>query len=143
MLGSILKLGAFLIFWSLLGIYLIPTLLKRLQRLLNDETLLIVALGLCLGMVMIAVKAGFSAALGAFVMGSLLAETVAAERITRLVEPVKNLFGAIFFVSVGMMIEPGYSCATPAPSCCSRSWYSPDRRLSPRSACSYRDNRCA
>lgn len=106
MLGSILKLGAFLIFWSLLGIYLIPTLLKRLQRLLNDETLLIVALGLCLGMVMIAVKAGFSAALGAFVMGSLLAETVAAERIVRLVEPVKNLFGAIFFVSVGMMIEP-------------------------------------
>ena len=106
MLGSILKLGAFLIFWSLLGIYLIPTLLKRLQRLLNDETLLIVTLGLCLGMVMIAVKAGFSAALGAFVMGSLLAETVAAERITRLVEPVKNLFGAIFFVSVGMMIEP-------------------------------------
>ena len=105
MLGSILKLGAFLIFWSLLGIYLIPTLLKRLQRLLNDETLLIVTLGLCLGMVMIAVKAGFSAALGAFVMGSLLAETVAAERITRLVEPVKN-FGAIFFVSVGMMIEP-------------------------------------
>ena len=85
MLGSILKLGAFLIFWSLLGIYLIPTLLKRLQRLLNDETLLIVTLGLCLGMVMIAVKAGFSAALGAFVMGSLLAETVAAERITRLV----------------------------------------------------------
>lgn len=84
MLGSILKLGAFLIFWSLLGIYLIPTLLKRLQRLLNDETLLIVTLGLCLGMVMIAVKAGFSAALGAFVMGSLLAETVAAERITRL-----------------------------------------------------------
>ena len=106
MLGSILKLGAFLIFWSLLGIYLIPTLLKRLQRLLNDETLLIVALGLCLGMVMIAVEAGFSAALGAFVMGSLLAETVAAERIVRLVEPVKNLFGAIFFVSVGMMIEP-------------------------------------
>lgn len=106
MLGSILKLGAFLIFWSLLGIYLIPTLLKRLQRLLNDETLLIVALGLCLGMVMIAVKAGFSAALGAFVMGSLLAETVAAERIVKLVQPVKNLFGAIFFVSVGMMIEP-------------------------------------
>ena len=106
MLGSILKLGAFLIFWSLLGIYLIPTLLKRLQRLLNDETLLIVALGLCLEMVMIAVKAGFSAALGAFVMGSLLAETVAAERIVKLVQPVKNLFGAIFFVSVGMMIEP-------------------------------------
>ena len=106
MLGSILKLGMFLIFWSILGIYLIPTLLKRLQRLLNDEMLLIVTLGLCLGMVMIAVKAGFSSALGAFVMGSLLAETVAAERIVKLVEPVKNLFGAIFFVSVGMMIEP-------------------------------------
>ena len=106
MLNSILKLATFLIFWSLLGIYLIPTFLRRLQRLLNDETLLIVALGLCLGMVMIAVEAGFSAALGAFVMGSLLSETVVSERIIKQTEPVKNLFGAIFFVSVGMMIEP-------------------------------------
>jgi CPA2 family monovalent cation:H+ antiporter-2 len=106
MLESVLKLVAFLIFWSLLGIYLVPSFLRRAQRLLNDETLLIVALGLCLGMVMVAIKAGFSSALGAFVMGSILSETVVSERIIRLTEPVKNLFGAIFFVSVGMMINP-------------------------------------
>lgn len=107
MAKSILKLGGFLIFWSLLGIYLLPNLLKRLRKTFNDETLLIVALGLCLGMVMIATKAGFSAALGAFVMGSLLAETIEATDIVKLVQPVKNLFGAVFFVSVGMMIDPG------------------------------------
>lgn len=106
MAASILKLGSFLLFWSLLGIYLLPTLLKKLRKTLNDETLLIVALGLCLGMVMIATKAGFSSALGAFVMGSLLAETVEAADIGKLVQPVKNLFGAVFFVSVGMMIDP-------------------------------------
>lgn len=107
MAGSILKLAGFLLFWSLLGIYLLPTLLKKLRKTLNDETLLIVALGLCLGMVMIATKAGFSSALGAFVMGSLLAETVEAADIGKLIQPVKNLFGAVFFVSVGMMIDPG------------------------------------
>ncbi len=106
MLASICKLGGFLIFWSLLGIYLIPTFLKRIRRLLNDETLLILVLGLCLGMVMIAARAGFSAALGAFVMGSLLAETFEAERIEKIIKPVKDLFSAIFFVSVGMMIQP-------------------------------------
>lgn len=106
MIGSILKLLAFLVFWSLLGIYLIPTFLKRVRKLLNDETLLILALGLCLGMVMIATHSGFSAALGAFVMGSLLAETFEAEKIEKLVRPVKDLFGAIFFVSVGMMVQP-------------------------------------
>ena len=106
MLKSILKLGAFLIFWSLLGIYLIPSFLKKVKPFLNDETLLIIALGFCLGMVMIATKAGFSSALGAFVMGSLLAETIEAEKIEKLVKPVKDLFAAIFFVSVGMMIQP-------------------------------------
>lgn len=106
MLESILKLASFLIFWSILGIYLLPTFLRKTKRLLNDETLLIISLGLCLAMVMIAVKAGFSSALGAFVMGSLLAETVQANTIERLVKPVKDLFGAIFFVSVGMMIDP-------------------------------------
>lgn len=106
MINSILKLGAFLLFWSVMGIFLIPTFLQKTRRMLNDETLLIVSLGLCLGMVILAAKAGFSSALGAFVMGSLLAETVEAENIERLVKPVKNLFGAIFFVSVGMMIVP-------------------------------------
>lgn len=107
MMVSILKLIAFLIFWSALGIYLIPTLLKRIRKVVSDEILLITSLGLCLGMVMIAVKAGFSAALGAFVMGSLLAETVEAGKIKCVVQPVKDLFAAIFFVSVGMMIELG------------------------------------
>lgn len=106
MLSSILKLGAFLLSWSITGIFIIPTFLKKAKRLLNDETLLVVVLGLCLGMVMLAVQAGFSAALGAFVMGSILAETIEAEKITHLVKPVKDLFGAIFFVSVGMMIDP-------------------------------------
>ncbi len=106
MANSILKLGAFLLFWSVMGIFLIPTFLQKTRRLLNDETLLIVALGLCLGMVLLATRSGFSSALGAFVMGSLLAETVEAESIERIVKPVKNLFGAIFFVSVGMMIVP-------------------------------------
>ena len=106
MLESILKLAAFLIFWSALGIYLIPTLLKKIRRFTSNEILLITSLGLCLGMVMIATKAGFSAALGAFIMGSLLAETVEAEKIVHIVQPVKDLFASIFFVSVGMMIDP-------------------------------------
>ena len=117
MLESILKLGAFLIFWSLLGIYLIPSFLKKIEPFLNDETLLIIALGFCLGMVMIAAKAGFSSALGAFVMGSLLAETIEAEKIEKLVKPVKDLFAAIFFVSVGMMIQPDLLIEYLVPIC--------------------------
>lgn len=106
MIDSILKLGAFLLFWSVLGIFLIPSFLKKVKPLLNDETLLVVSLGLCLGMVILATKSGFSSALGAFVMGSILAETIEAENIEHLVKPVKDLFGAVFFVSVGMMIDP-------------------------------------
>lgn len=106
MIDSILKLGAFLLFWSVMGIFLIPSFLKKVKPLLNGETLLVVSLGLCLGMVILATKSGFSSALGAFVMGSILAETVEAENIEHLVKPVKDLFGAVFFVSVGMMIEP-------------------------------------
>lgn len=105
MLDSIMKLAAFLIVWSVLGIYLIPTFIRRIRSFVSDETLLILSLGLCLGMVMIAVKAGFSSALGAFVMGSLLAETVESGRIIKIVQPVKDLFGAIFFISVGMMVD--------------------------------------
>ncbi len=105
MLISIFKLLAFLLFWFVIGIFIIPTLLRKAKKFLNDETLLVVSLGLCLGMVILATKAGFSAALGAFVMGSILAETMDAERIEHLVQPLKNLFGAIFFVSVGMMIN--------------------------------------
>lgn len=100
------KLGFFLVLWFLGGIFLIPTFLSRTKKLMNDETLLIVSVGLCLVMVLLAVQAGFSTALGAFIMGSLLAETVQAERIEHLVRPVTDLFAAIFFVSVGMLIDP-------------------------------------
>lgn len=106
MLASIAKLLFFLILWFVVGIYLIPVLLKKCRKLMGDETLLIVALGLCFGMVVVAAHTGFSAAFGAFIMGSILAETVEAENIHRLVSPVKDLFGAIFFVSVGMMVDP-------------------------------------
>lgn len=106
MLESIGKLLFFLVLWFVVGIYLIPELLKRCRKLMGEETLLIVSLGLCFGMVVMAARTGFSAAFGAFIMGSILAETVEAESIERLVKPVKDLFGAVFFVSVGMMVNP-------------------------------------
>ncbi len=106
MIGSIGKLAFFLILWFVVGIYVIPTFLKRARKWMGSETLLIVALGMCFGMVVLAAKTGFSAAFGAFIMGSILAETVEAESIEKLVAPVKDLFGAIFFVSVGMMVDP-------------------------------------
>lgn len=106
MLWSVGKLLFFLILWFVVGIYVIPEFLKRCRKLMNEETLLIVSLALCFGMVVIAAHTGFSAAFGAFIMGSILAETVEAESIDRLVKPVKDLFGAIFFVSVGMMVDP-------------------------------------
>lgn len=106
MLGSVGKLVFFLILWFVVGIYLIPLFLKKCRKLMNDETMLIVSLGLCFGMVVMAAQTGFSAAFGAFIMGSIMAETVEAEYIDKLVKPVKDLFGAIFFVSVGMMVDP-------------------------------------
>ncbi|HYG16404.1 MAG TPA: cation:proton antiporter [Bacteroidia bacterium] len=106
MMGSVIKLGFFLVLWFLAGIFIIPTFLKRIRKLLSDEIMLIVSLALCLGMVLLATNVGFSPALGAFIMGSLLAETVHAERIEHLTKSVKDLFGAIFFVSVGMLIDP-------------------------------------
>ena len=106
LLLSIGKLAFFLVLWVLVGIYLIPQLLRWAKKLMNDETLLVVALGLCFGMVVVAAKTGFSAAFGAFIMGSILAETIEAEHIEHIVKPVKDLFGAIFFVSVGMMVDP-------------------------------------
>ena len=106
MLFNLAKLAFFLILWFLVGIYVIPSVLKRARRFLNDEILLIVSIGLCFGMVALAEAVGFSSALGAFVMGSILAETIESEHIERLVSPIKDLFGAIFFVSVGMMVAP-------------------------------------
>lgn len=106
LLLSIGKMVFYLILWFVLGIYLIPLLLRKCKGMLTDETLLIVSLSLCFLMVVLASAAGFSSAFGAFVMGSILSETMESERIERLITPVKNLFGAIFFVSVGMMIDP-------------------------------------
>ncbi|MEQ7800160.1 cation:proton antiporter [Pedobacter sp. ASV1-7] len=106
MLVSIIKLCFFLVLWFIGGIFLVPTFLKATKKLMNDETMLIVSLALCLIMVLLAVKVGFSAALGAFIMGSILAETTQAERIEHLIKSVKDLFAAIFFVSVGMLIDP-------------------------------------
>lgn len=104
--NSVIKLLFFILIWFVVGIYMIPTMLKKLKKYLNDETLLIVAVGFCLGMVYFASAVGFSAALGAFIMGSILAETIESKHIEHLMEPLKNLFGAVFFVSVGMMIDP-------------------------------------
>ena len=103
---NLAKLAFFLILWFLVGIFVIPTLLKKAKKYLNSEILLIVSIGLCFGMVAIASAVGFSSALGAFVMGSILSETIEGERIDKVVTPLKDLFGAIFFVSVGMMVSP-------------------------------------
>ena len=106
MLGSIMKIGFFLILWLIVGIFAVPLFLKQVRKLINNEVLLVVSLGLCCAMAVFSTKVGFSSAFGAFIMGSILAETIEAEKIEKLVEPVKNLFGAIFFVSVGMLVDP-------------------------------------
>jgi CPA2 family monovalent cation:H+ antiporter-2 len=108
LLTSTARLGFFLLLWFVMGIYLLPTFINKIRNLLSDETVLVVALGLCLLMVIIASQVGFSPALGAFIMGSLLCETREGERIEMLIHPVRDLFAAIFFVSVGMLIEPKY-----------------------------------
>ena len=106
MLFTVLKLLFFLALWFIAGIFLLPSFLKKAKKLFDGETLLILSLGLCLGMVVLATEVGFSAELGAFVMGSIIAETTSAEKVEHLIKPVKDLFGAVFFVSVGMMIDP-------------------------------------
>ena len=104
--SKVLDLAITLAAWFVCGILIIPTLIRILKKHLNDETLIILALGLCLGMVLTAEEAGFSSALGAFVMGSILAETMESHRIEKLMTPLKNVFAAIFFISVGMLINP-------------------------------------
>lgn len=106
LIQTVLKLLFFLALWFIMGIFILPTFLKKAKQLLNDETLLILSIGLCLGMVILATEVGFSAELGAFIMGSIFAETTSAEKIEHLIKPVKDLFGAVFFISVGMMIDP-------------------------------------
>jgi CPA2 family monovalent cation:H+ antiporter-2 len=107
MLKTVGVLAVTLAIWFVVGILVIPTIIRKARSYLNDETLIILALGLCMGMVLTAEEAGFSSALGAFVMGMVLAETLESHRIEKLMSPLKNVFAAIFFVSVGMMINPG------------------------------------
>jgi monovalent cation:H+ antiporter-2, CPA2 family len=106
LLFTVTKLLFFLALWFIAGIFLLPTFLKKAKKLLDDEAMLVLSLGLCLGMVVVATQVGFSAELGAFIMGSIMAETTSAEKVEHLIKPVKDLFGAVFFVSVGMMIDP-------------------------------------
>ena len=106
LLYSVGKLVFFLVSWFLVGVYVLPSVLNSIRRYLNSETLLVVSMGLCLGMAVFSVACGFSLALGAFVMGSILAGTSYAERIEHVVTPVKDLFGSVFFISVGMMVQP-------------------------------------
>ena len=106
LLQSVVRIGFFLVLWLVVGIFAVPLFLRHVRSLINNEVLLIVALGLCFAMAVFSTKVGFSSAFGAFIMGSILAETIEAERIEKLVEPVKNLFGAVFFVSVGMLVDP-------------------------------------
>ena len=106
LVSSMLKLGFFLVVWFLGGIFLVPTILRWARKFMSEETLTVFSVGLCFLMVVLANLAGFSSALGAFIMGSILAETLEAEKIHELTTPIKNLFGAIFFVSVGMMVDP-------------------------------------
>ena len=112
LVGSLFKLGFFLILWFVVGVYVIPIFLRKTHRLMNRETLLVVSIGLCFLLVVIAEKVGYSSAFGAFMMGSILAETLEAEQIERVVSPVKDLFGAIFFVSVGMLVDPAVLALT-------------------------------
>ena len=106
LLTSVMRLLFFLVLWFVLGIYLVPTFYKRSLTLMNNETMLVTSIGLCLGMVVLATHLGFSAALGAFIMGSLIAEAPNSEKIEHLFTPVKDIFGAVFFVSVGMLVDP-------------------------------------
>ena len=106
LLGSLLRLMFYLCLWFMVGIFLIPIFLRKVRKWMNRETLLVVSLGLCFGMVVMAARIGYSTAFGAFMMGSILAETVEAEMIDKIVTPVKDLFGAVFFVSVGMLVDP-------------------------------------
>ncbi len=106
MVMALAKLLFFLVLWFVVGMYLIPTLFKKGRKIMNDEMLVVLSVGLCFGMVAIATAAGFSSALGAFVMGSLLAETIEGEHIEHSIKSIKDLFGAVFFVSVGMMVDP-------------------------------------
>lgn len=103
---SAAKLFFFLILCFIIGISLVPTFLEKISKYLNDEMLLLITISMCFGMVLLATGFGFSSALGAFLMGSILSETELIDRIEKNIKPLKDFFGAVFFVSVGMMVNP-------------------------------------
>ncbi len=111
------KLVLFLVLCFVAGIYLVPTMLKKIDSFLNDEQLLLVMIAMCFGMVALANYSGFSSALGAFIMGSILTETPLIERIEKTIKPLKDFFGAVFFVSVGMMVNPAMFWEYAFPIC--------------------------
>lgn len=108
-MAMFLELGLMLlalVAWVVFGVIAIPSFLSKVKKYMNDENLIIVSLAICLGMVVIGSLLGFSEALGAFVAGSILGGTLSGEKIEHLMKPIKDVFGAIFFVSVGMMVKP-------------------------------------
>lgn len=104
--GTLGLMLVYLVMWFALGTYLIPTFLKKAEKLMNNETLLIISIAICFIMVAIAFYIGFSTALGAFMAGSIIAGTSLGERVDHIITPIKDLFGAVFFISVGMLIQP-------------------------------------
>lgn len=105
--GTISKIFFFIILWFVVGIFVVPLFLRRIRQYLTNEILVIISLALCFLMSVLSASVGFSSAFGAFVMGSILSETIEGNKIIRVVDPIKDLFGAIFFVSVGMLVEVG------------------------------------
>jgi CPA2 family monovalent cation:H+ antiporter-2 len=104
--NSVLKITFFLTIVFVAGTTLVPSLVRKIKSLLNDEMILLLASGFCLFMGIFASEFGLSAALGAFLMGMIFSNTSEVKRIEELTTPLRNIFTAIFFVSVGMMIDP-------------------------------------
>src|SRR5687768_15628755 len=100
------KLGIFLVVVLVVGLIAVPRLIGYVARFRSNEMLLITVLGLCFGVALLAVKLGYSVALGAFVIGAIIAEARAIHKIEGLIEPVRDMFSAIFFVAIGLLIEP-------------------------------------
>jgi CPA2 family monovalent cation:H+ antiporter-2 len=107
---ALLKAAAKLVFvvgsWFIVGYFAVPRFIQYVGRVGNNEMLTLLSLGLCLGLVVLASSFQYSTALGAFIMGSILAETPLIHRIEGRMESLRDLFGAIFFVSIGMLIDP-------------------------------------
>lgn len=101
------RLAVFLVALLAAGMLVVPRIMRAVARLNRPETTVVASIGLCFASALLASAFGYSVALGAFITGSLVAESGAAKQVRRLVEPVRDMFAAVFFVSVGMLIDPG------------------------------------